>query len=312
MKSRARIATVLIAGTAIAGAVLAAIAVAALDKAWDRSAPTLPGNRRAARRDVRRLLGMLRLPAGAIHVSTEPGGDGGWLKPLPALTATTANADAHGWWRVPGSPGSVIAYIRTHPLAGATLSSTGSGENGRTGRTELTVSYGWHAIAGVIRLRALAIYATALSDAVTGVLAQAESDWIVPRPASERIPAATHEIDISSAKLHGPTAVSLIVTSPAKVRRIVSLFNAMPIAQPAAYACPALMLAGARVIRISFRTGRGGSLLARATYIDYPPLPAASGPCTPIELSIDGRRRDPLIGGNFLKTIHRIIGIRVT
>jgi hypothetical protein len=61
------------------------------------------------------------------------------------------------------------------------------------------------------------------------------------------------------------------------VRRIVSLINAMPIAQPGTISCPELRIDGARVITTKFRA-RAGASLARATYTDYPPLADRAAP----------------------------------
>jgi hypothetical protein len=299
----------LLAGSAVL--VGSAVVSAGVNAAPGKPVRTLAGNRRAARRDAPGLLRALRLPAGAVSAPGEPRGDGGWLRPQQALVATPARADVHTWWRVLGRPDVVLAYVEAHPPSGAKLFTIGSGHNDRTGRTVLNVSYTWPAIPGLVGFRELAISATALSGTVTGVLAQAESDWILPRPPSERVPARTREIDITTAKLAGQTTAALSVTNAAKVRRIVSLINAMPIAQPGLISCPELQVDGARVITIKFQARAGAPPLARATYTDYPPLTAPSGRCTPISFSIGGRVQHPLIGGDFLKKLQRILGVRL-
>jgi hypothetical protein len=294
------------------GVAAAATLAAVVDAAPSRPAPTLAGNKRAARLDASKLLASLQLPAGATRLSAEPSGDGGELKPLPALVATAAHFDVHAWWRVPGAEDATLEYIEAHPPAGATQYGTGSGTNGQSGASEQSVSYSWSAVPGVLGFRGLTVIVTSLQSNVTGVLAEAESDWIVPRPAGEQIPAGAHEIDITTAKLNGPTTISLTVTKAATVHRIVTLIDAMPVAQPVTIACFALLTSGARVITLTFRAHAGAPVLAKATYTDYRPLTAPSGQCTPVYFSIRGRPQDPLIGGNFVKQLVDILGVSLT
>jgi hypothetical protein len=300
----------LIAGLAVAVAAAATLA-ATVNAAPNQPGPTLASNKRAAQLDASKLLASLKLPASATSLSAEPSGDGGELKPQPALVATTANFDVHAWWRVPGTEDATLEYIEAHPPAGATQYATGSG-TGQSGATEQSVSYSWPAAPGVLGFRELTVIVTSLQNSVTGVLAEAESDWIVPRPASEQIPAGVHEVDITSAKLNGPTTISLSVTNPASVRRVASLIDAMPIVQPGWYSCFALVGEGARVITVRFRARPGSSVLAQATYTDYPPLTAPSGPCTAVDFSIRGRAQTPLIGGDFVKQLDNIVGVSLT
>jgi hypothetical protein len=291
-------------------AVVAATLAATVSAAPSQPTPTFARNERAARLDANRLLASLQLPAGAIRLSAEPSGDRGWLKPLSAPLPAGAHFDVHAWWQVPGNDDSTIEYVEEHPPAGAMQSATGSGVDGQS--SDRSVSFSWPAVPGVLRVRTLTVTATSLQGNVTGVLAEAASDWIVPRPAGEKIPAGVHEIEITGAKLNGPTTVSLSVTNPATVRRIVSLIDAMPVAQPITIACPIALAAGARVITLTFRAHAGSRVLAYATYTDYRPLTAPSGQCTPVYFSIRGRPQDPLIGGNFVKRLEDILDVSLT
>jgi hypothetical protein len=225
---------------------------------------------------------------------------------VAALTRTSAGAEAHDWWTVPGTPDAVLAAIRSRPPVGGTLSGGGTSGDSRTGRVVQELDYSWPAIPGVIRSRQLTISVTTVSAGVTGVLAQAESEWTVPRPLSERVPAGTHEIDITVATPGGPVTMTLAVTDPARIRRIVALFDAMPIAQPGTYACP--LEFDPRLLTFTFRAGPGAAALAQATYTAFGSGPV-SGPCSPIQFSIAGRRQDPLIGGNFVTQVQRMLGV---
>jgi hypothetical protein len=256
---------------------------------------TLAGNRLAARHDAKDLLGRVRLPSGAARLSSEPRGDGGWLKPELALDATTARAEVHGWWRVTSGPDAVFAFIQAHPPRGAKVVSTGSGSSPST--SSEFVTFGWRPVAGVLRLRELAVTVTGLPGGATGVLAQAEADWIVPRRPSERVPAGVHEVDVTSAGLDGSAKLTGSITSPAKVRRVIARIDALPVVQPVSYGCPNLSADGARRVSLSFRTRTGARALARATYIAYAGM-QVSGPCNPIDFSIRGRPQVPLTGAD--------------
>ena len=271
-----------------------------------RSAPTLAANRRAARRDAHFLLSRLRVPPGATAVAEQPVGADGWLKPMTALTGTSTGAETHAWWTVSGTPAAVLAEVRSRPPLGGTLFGTGTSGDSRTGRVVQELDYDWPAIPGVIRSRELMISVTAVSAGVTGVLAQAESEWTVPRPLSERIPVGTHEIDINVAIPGGPVARRFAVTDPGTIRRMVALFNAMPIAQPGTYACP--LEIDPRLFTFTFRAQPGAAALAQATDTAYGSKPV-SGPCSPIQFSVAGRRQDPLIGGNIVEQVQRLLGV---
>jgi hypothetical protein len=312
MMVRTRLRTVLALGATLG--IVAGVAFAGTVGA----APTLAGNRHAAQIDAVRLLGRLRLPPGASGSATDPPASGDWLKPAPGLTATTARIDVHAWWRVPGTPAAVLAYIRAHPPAGSRLFATGSsGSVGSPGSpapgasdSAQSLDFSWPPPGGVLLFRELAVTVTALPGGQTGVLGQAESDWIVPRPVSERIPAATRDVDITSA-LSGRPTISVRVTRPATVRRIVAIFDALPTAQPVFYACPLLLNVGARVITFRFRAGPQGRQLAQATYTAYPHL-ATSGPCNAIQFTISGRRQTALLGGAFMRRIQRLVPDNLT
>jgi hypothetical protein len=314
------------------------------------TSPKARANRRAARLDAASLLTKLNLPAGATSVPSEPAHDNGYLAPLPLLESEFASATAHAWWTVPSDPQSVIAAIERDPPAGATQDGTGSGGNFKTGTSELDVDYQWPSLAGVLGARLLRVTVTSLGGGLTGVLAQSQSVWIVPRPASERIPAATRIVQINSAVPGAADGGSVTVTRSAQVGAIVALLNRLPIVQPGVTGCPGLMLP-AKTITMTFgaragaragadagpraradagpgagpraradaasgarvRARAGGAVLAVLRFVDYRPWKTAySSQCEPVQLSIGGRRRAALDGGTFIERIERIIGLSIT
>lgn len=300
---RTRLALVAMAIFVCVAALVATSVIAAPDR-------TSTGNRRAARHDAGLLLSRVQLPAGAVSSPAEPSGDGGHLKPWPAIDATSARVDVHAWWEIPASRDAVLAYVKAHPPANA--KPAGSGGLYVGGKPiDQTLSFSWPPVRGVLGQRTLVLTIMELADGDAGVLAQAQSDWIVPRPRSEKVPSTVHEVDVASGPLNSSPTLRVSVVSPAAVRRLVSLINELPIVQPAAYSCPALILDGAHAVTLSFRSAAGGRLLARATYVAYPHLAYDSGPCNAIDLTIAGRRRKPLLGGDFLRRVQRLVGVRL-
>jgi hypothetical protein len=268
-------------------------------------------NRAAARRDAPALLAKVQLPPGARRLGSEPPGDHGYLRPGQVLEGDLAHAVAHAWWEVPETESELIAYVKAHPPPGGTVSWTGGAGNVHTGTTALTVSFGLPAVPDVLGYREVAVTATALPGGNAGVLIESQSDWVVLRPISERIPATTRELDVTAGAPGGPPAIALTVTRPAVVRQVVRVINALPIAQPVVINCPALF--DPRLIAITFRAaGATGAPLAVLTYDDFRPWSGPSVGCKTVVLTIGGRRRDPLVGGYFLRSLEHILGRRLT
>lgn len=273
-------------------------------------AGSLSANRAAARRDVSSLLAKLVLPAGTVGLVSEPRGDNGYLKVNGPLEADEAHTLAHGWWVLAGTPEDVIAYVRAHPPAGGRLFGTGTAGNTHNGTSAESVYYQWAGVRNVLGYRELALTATALPDGTTGVLAEAQSDWIVPRPTAERIPSSTGEIDITSGAPGRRPRESLSVSNRSQVGKIVRLINALPIAQPIVVACPLLL--DPRLVTMTFRAAPGGPPLAVLTYSDFRPWSGPSQLCKTVALEIGGRTQDALIGGDFLKRIGRMLSRSLT
>lgn len=264
------------------------------------------GNRAVARRDAPSLVAQVKLPAGANPLTSEPHGDNGYLKPQRVLEGDLADITARGWWQVSGEPSQVIGFVEAHPPAGARQSGGGGGGNRRTGTSELSVSFQWPAVAGVLGSRMVTVTATSLPNGNTGVLAESQSDWVVLRPSSERISAQVRSVSLTSIELHGRApSIAATVTGRSRVRAIVRLINSLPVAQPTVYMCPAEM--DPRLVKIAFR-GAGGAPLAVLTYMDFRPWLGPSLGCGPIDLTIGGRRQHPLLGGDFLKTLTKLVG----
>lgn len=263
-------------------------------------------NQAAARQDAASLLAKVTLPDGASRLTSEPSGDNGYLKPLEALEGDEAHAVAYGWWQVTGTPAQVMSFVKKYPPARAKQTGTGGGANYNTGTSAESVSFQWPAVAGVLGYRALTVTATSLPNGKTGVLVESQSDWVVLRPSTERIPSAVRRIELTSAEPEHPgSSIALSVTKRSQVSAVVRLINWLPVAQPVVYACP--LLTDPRVIKLSFEAGNG-TRLAALTYMDYRPWLSPSIGCKAVDLTLGGRRQDPLLGGGFLKRLTAIVG----
>jgi hypothetical protein len=270
----------------------------------NRRLPTSASNRRAAVRDAKRLLAVAQLPPGAVPLFVEPPGDDGLLvNPPPEPTGQIV--DRHGWWRVSATFDSVIAFLGAHPPPGSE-SAGGSAIGGHGVPSNQMMLYWFRAISGVVSMRVLTFHAVALRGGGTGVRIDAQETWILPRPVSEKVPSGVGEISVTSARPGSAPILSRTVSRPGKVRRIISLIDHLQIVQPWVYSCPAL-LAGQPVVTFDFRAATGGRVLAQASVTDYR---FESGPCNAVSFSIAGHRMKPLIGGDFLSQVQRLLGVR--
>ena len=279
---------------------LLAAVVAFLVAAPASGAPTLASNKVAAQADAVAHLAAVELPPGVLSSALEPAGDSGQLKAAPAFTA----ASAHAWWTVSGTVDSVYAFVRAHVPAGAVYTGGTVG-----GTTFQAADFSWPAINGVLGQRQLYVSIAALPGRRVGILADADSVWIVPHPPGERVPEIARVLSVTSAKLGGPTTLSRTVSRPREVHELAALLDGLPIVQPGGYSCPALLAQGAHRITLVFRARSAGPQLAKAVYIAYAgELANNSGPCNGIDFWVGSRPEHALIGGNFLSRAQRILG----
>jgi hypothetical protein len=165
----------------------------------------------------------------------------------------------------------------------------------------------------------LQVTVATLADGRTGIMAQAESVWMVPRPRSERAPTSVRSVAVTLRMGSGPGGMkhehahTYLFTHAAKVTSIVNAFDALPIAQPGlVYSCPA-MIAHMPLLSVRFISGAGFTL-GRALVNVYPGSDGASGwnACDPIDFWIGSRRQTPLTSHTFVKQIGRLIGADIS
>jgi hypothetical protein len=284
--------------------VVLAGALATLLLAGTAAAHALARNERAARRDARALLDLVRLPTGAVRSATEPAGGGIALARPGYTTASSALVDRHAWWTVPGSFSNAAAFVKAHPPTGAKRTTTGSAiQSGSI--TETFVGFSLPTNPVVLWQRQLVVVIAQLPDGVTGIRVDAEVEWTVPRPAGERVPRAADLLTVTRGTMPGwPPPVSRTVTDRARIRRVAAMLDRLPVVQPVAVACPALF--AEPTITLTFLAGPGGPRLARATM----PADGPEGSCAPIVFAVRGRQERPLYAfPSFRHRVSKALGI---
>jgi hypothetical protein len=254
------------------------------------------------------LLERLRLPVAAVVIRQEPPGDAGTLARPPTTQGTPDLVDRHRWWRVSQTPGAVLGFVATHlPKGGKKLISGASGGGGEP--SSEFVAFTWPPVNGVLGTRELIVQVVGLTDGSTGVRADAQVVWMLPRPARERVPAAVRDIGISRGRPGHPPSLSLLVTNRAKVRKIVSMIDQLPTTQPGAWACPDL--AAAALVTVRFLATPLGPALATAT--EPTNVTEPTSPCNPLSFTLRGKPQTPLLhGASFLTRTERILGVSLT
>jgi hypothetical protein len=274
--------------------------------------PSLTANKAAAKADAAKLLGEIALPAGAQRLSAEPAGDNGYLKAIPHLVATIAGFVDTGWWEISdATPAQVIAAVQAAPPADVTSRDTGGTWNTKTGTSDTSVTYDLKNVSDVLDARMIEVSATALSGGGTGVMVQSQSVWVVPRTAGSIIPASTRAIRVSVVARTGKSRKRLeskTVIAPSRVRATVRFFNGLPAVQPFAFSCPAEFAGGAD-LTVDFERTPGGKVLAAAEFSEL--FGGTSNECNSIGLTVQGKAQNSVLGGNYVASLDRLLGVRL-
>lgn len=212
--------------------------------------------------DVRTAFDGFVAPPGAVRSPTDPAGTG-WE--LAAPFDWPQDALLYGWWVMPGSPDEAISWVQAHPPTGAGPAVVQREPS--WARLPSSVGFEWAEVPGARGPVTLGVSIMSLPGGGTGLRVSAEGFWLRPRPASEVIPAGMRRLAIT-ALLRGPPGRGsrrpqarlrqppVIVTDPARIERVVSLLNALPLVQPlrgAAPPCPSLVYEV--VLRLAFYSG---------------------------------------------------------
>jgi hypothetical protein len=257
-------------------------------------ATSLGANRTAAQRDAAALLGRVMLPPGAMPVSNEPAGDDGALGRPPLSEAGLKIVDRYRWWTIAEPVSTVYGFVRSHVPPPATLSAWG-GPPGSVGAPAASfVADAFPPGPGYLPMRELMVEVVALAGGATGVRADAQVQWLIPRPRGERVPARAGALEVTVARPGAAALVKRAVTDRRSVHRIAALIDRLQTVQPEVINCPSLPT-NAPVVTFTFRAAPDGPVLAGASEPAYATEPTT--PCDPMTIAIDGRRWPPLLGG---------------
>lgn len=281
----------------------------ALARIPEQEPRTTASNRAAARRDMARMLAELRLPAGAVRVRHEPAGDNGYLR-------AGASSPGNAWWVVPDSSSDQVnAYITAHPPRGSVQNTHGSGGDLRTGTSSLMVGFSWPAVPRVLSYRELTVITTALPGGRVGVLAEAQSTWLVARSPDERVPGGVTAVEVTyrpAAKRPGighagPTS-HFVIVKPSAVRRAVQIVDQLEVAQSGLGSC---VLEGGPTgyLDVRYSAGPRGPALAEARVVLFAGWgPHGGDQCDQINFSIRAHAQRPLVGTSFIAEILKLAG----
>lgn len=273
------------------------------------SARTAVQNQRAARSDAAKLLKLVELPSGVLSSGSEPPGDGGALAQAPSQPALPDLAAQTMWWTVNEPWKRVVAFIDDHPPAGGELQEMGSSGGGGDSQQSAWAGFAFPAVLHVLGQRELQVLAAPLSGGGTGIRADAQVQWLIPRPAGERVPGGARVLRVSRGVPGQAPAVSVLVRKAGLVHRIARMIDGLDIVQPGAVSCPS-QSPGAPIVTFVFRARRGGPVLARAAELASARPPANA--CQPMSFSIRGRWQPPLLdGGSVISQSQSLLGIRL-
>ena len=293
---------------ALALVVAAGVPAAALSRTAPRatagSRPTTASNRALAQTLAGTLIGEVPLPAGAAEVSSDP--EASRTQPWLGVTEvplSTLLADVGRFWRVPGDPKRVMDWIAAHPPPGFRKSGkeTGSAD----GRMRFWGVHFSASIPGPISRRIaseeLTIGATAAEGRGTALRADAQVVWMIPRPASETVPAGVRSVLVSVDHFGGGAFKEASVSAPGKVARLVSYVDSLQLVQPSQIPCPAIG-PSTRVLDLRFLgpAGTRAGPLARAV----------EDGCDGLRFSVRGHRERPLDESDEVGALLHRLGVR--
>jgi hypothetical protein len=230
--------------SALAARLSAVAALAAISAAWAVPSPatasvygTVAANRAAARAAATRLLGELRLPAGARRSPDPPSGSDGRLSQPGDDEATPNLVDAHTWWTTRQSPAAVLRYVAHHLPSGVAGSGASGASNGLQERN-------WQ-LAPVtdVAQRILSVSVVRTGKGETAVRLDGEAVRRTPRPAWERIPGGVTSASFTgrgpTPSSHGGGLSRATMLPAATARALAAAINGFEVFPAGVYACPA-------------------------------------------------------------------------
>ena len=250
--------------------------------------------RQRALADAAHILASFAPPPGARRLSRAPAADGGVLG--QSESAGPYEVDLTSWWQVAGQPASVLDWEQAH-LPGQFSPAGGSVGASRVRDREFSLP----AVPGVLYQRTMVVTVVAAGGGQTAIRVDGWVIWTPARPAAEQVPASARVVSAEvvpgnepggGARRTGP----VLITDPARVRRITSFIDGLPLEQPE---FPNTCLAfSPGAIQVTFLARIGGPALAVLTAelagcyteftIDGKPQPGLSTGVAPELLTLAG------------------------
>jgi hypothetical protein len=266
--------------------------------------------RQRAEADAAHLMASFPRPPGAVRT--------GLIASLVAPGEGAINPDlvtVTRWWRAPGRPQAVLAWIRAHMPRELVLQgrSDGGTYNPRPS-VDLPESwiyqFGLPPVPNVLIQRWLVVLLVPDGSDQTAIRVDAQVTWLPAKPAAERLPVGARAVTVTPVFGLQPDVrrerldPAFTVTDRARVARIAALIDALPLFPPGEYSCP--LETGAQM-RLTFKTAPHGRVVARVI--------APYGGCGIVTLTVGDRSMPALTdetstGQQLQQQVLAIAGVR--
>jgi hypothetical protein len=284
-------------GVQAAGAATTVQAVPAMSAG--RGIPAAISPRQLAEDNAASILAAFRRPPGAVRSGRI---NLSWLNlPLPRPAGTDLVTKT-AWWRAPGKPQVVLAWIQRHLPSRFSLMSSGA-------IGQAAVVHVWFdqftlpPVPGVLPTRWLLVSVTSDGAGHTAIRAAAQVVWMPPKPAAERIPAAARIVTITPVAGVNPLPSGdrpVTVADAAKATSIAKAVDTLPLFPPGVFHCPADF---GRGIELTFRAAPSGPPLAVVT--------ADTSGCGTVTITVNGQPEPDLWHGATLEQqVFKVAGIK--
>lgn len=164
----------------------------------------------------------------------------------------------------------------------------------------------WPPVAGVLdgRWLQLQVYSDGTRTYLT---ARSQSQWVITRQASERIPYSVTKITIRVTNEYGRTTHHLVLTKRLIVHEVVALYNSLGVIQPATTTgCPG---GSGGVLRLKFYDSPTNVIATANSAADADrrwPASAADWACFPIQVKL-AQHSFPSLSGNVITPLAKLV-----
>jgi hypothetical protein len=227
-------------GCAVAHSPATAASHAATTTAHPAAATALSPKQRAEA-DAAAILAAFVVPPGARKLPGPPTGQASQLKHITGSSGSPNWIDKTGFWQVKGDPQQVLAWTashvgRSHTTGGLTTNLPVSGRP----ETVWELDYALPPVPAVEDTRQLTVEVADAGNGQTAIRVDAQVTWLPPHAASEMVSAAATAVTLSvfpNGNRNKKPPQPETVTSPAAVRRITVMVNALPSFPPGPREC---------------------------------------------------------------------------